>query len=54
MAFQTLIANTDVYKVSFFPQTIRDLNALPSSLISSAIDAEDCVAKFTSLVRARD
>ena len=27
---------------------------LPDSLISSAEDAEDCVAKFTSLVRARD
>ena len=54
MAFQTLIANTDVYKGSFFPQTIRDWNALPDSLISSAEDAEDCVAKFTSLVRARD
>ena len=24
MAFQTPIANTDVYKSSFFPQTIRD------------------------------
>ena len=45
------IANTDVYKGSFFPQTIRDLNALPDSLISSAENAEDCVAKFTSLVR---
>ena len=54
MAFQTTIANTDVYKGSFFPQTIRDWNALPDSLISSAEDAEDCVAKFTSLVRARD
>ena len=54
MAFQTHIANTDVYKGSFFPQTIRDWNALPDSLISSAEDAEDCVAKFTSLVRARD
>ena len=54
MAFQTPIANTDVYKSSFFPQTIRDWNALPNSLISSAEDAEDCVAKFTSLVRARD
>ena len=53
-AFQTPIANTDVYKGSFFPQTIRDWNALPDSLISSAEDAEDCVAKFTSLVRARD
>ena len=48
------LANTDVYKGSFFPQTIRDWNALPDSLISSAEDAEDCVAKFTSLVRARD
>ena len=54
MAFQTPIANTDVYKDSFFSQTIRDWNALPDSLISSAEDAEDCVAKFSSLVRARD
>ena len=54
MAFQTPIATTDVYKGSFFPKTIRDWNALPDSLISSAEDAEDCVAKFTSLVRARD
>ena len=54
MAFQTPIANTDVYKGSFFPQTIRDWNALPDSLISSTEVAEDCVAKFTSLVRARD
>ena len=53
LAFQTPIANTDVYKGSFFPQTIRDWNALPDSLISSAEDAEDCVAKFTSLVRDR-
>ena len=54
LAFQTPIANTDVYKGSFFPQTIRDWNALPDSLISSAEDAEVCVTKFTSLVRARD
>ena len=54
MAFQTPIGNTDVYKGSFFPQIIRDWNALPDSLIPSAEDAEDCVAKFTSLVRARD
>ena len=52
MAFQTPIANTDVYKGNFSPQTIGDWNALPDSLISSAEDAEDCVAKFTSLVRA--
>ena len=32
-------------------QTIRDWNALPDSLISSAEGAEDGVAKFTSLVR---
>ena len=54
MAFQTPIANTDVYKGSFFPQTNRDWNALPDSLISIAENAEDCVATFTSLVRARD
>ena len=50
MAFQTPIANTDVYKGSFFPQTIGDWNALHDSLISSAEDAEDCVAKFITLV----
>ena len=54
MAFQTPIANTDVYQGSFFPQTIRDWNALPDSLISSAEDTEGCVAKFTYLVRAMD
>ena len=54
MAFQTSIANTDVYKGSFFPRAIRDWNGRPESLISSAEDAEDFVAKFTSLVRARD
>ena len=41
MAFQTPIANTDVYKGSVFPQTVRDWNALLDSLISSAEDAED-------------
>ena len=45
IAFQIPIANTDVDKGSFFPQTIRDWSALPDSLILSAEDAEDCVAK---------
>ena len=53
-AFQTPIANTDVYKCSFLPQTVKDWNVLPDSLISPAEDAEDCEAKFTFLVRARD
>ena len=54
MAYQVPIANTDIYKYSFSPQTIRDWNAFPDSLISSAEGAEDGVAKFTPLVRARD
>ena len=54
MAFKTPIANTDVYKGSFLPRTVRDWNALSDSLISSVEDAEDCVAKFTSLMRGRD
>ena len=45
VAFQPPIANTYVYKGSFFPQTIRDWNSLPDSLVSSA--------EVTSLVRAR-
>ena len=54
MVFQTPIAGTDVYKCSLFYMTIRNWNALPDSLISSAEDAEDCAAKFTSLVKAND
>ena len=54
MAYQVPIANTDIYKCCFFLKTIRDSNALPGALISSAEGAEDGVAKFTSLVRTRD
>ena len=54
LVFQIPNASKDAYKKSFFPQTIRDLNVLPDSLISSAELSDDCVSKFTSLVRARD
>ena len=54
LAFQISPANKDVYKNSFFPQTIRDWNDLPESLISSSELSDDCVSKFTSLVRAWD
>ena len=47
-------ASKDAYLKSFFPQTIRDWNVLPDSLISSAELSDDCVSRFTSLVRARD
>ena len=57
LAFQTSFANTDIYKCSFFPQTIRDWNSLTDTLLSAAEGAEDrelsSVAKFTSLVRSR-
>ena len=51
MAFQTPIASTMFINVA--SSTIRDWNALPNSLISSAENAEDCVDKFSSLIRAR-
>ena len=54
LAFQTPFANTDIYKSSFFPQTIRDWNSLTDPVLSAAEGAEDSVAKFTSLARARD
>ena len=54
MAFQLPSASVEAYKCSFFPQTIRDWNVLPDSLISSAVLSDDCVSKFSSLVRARD
>ena len=54
LVFRIPTASKDAYKKSFFPQTIRDWNVLPDSLISTAELSDDCVSKFTSLVRARD
>ena len=48
LTFQTPITRTDIYKGSFFPQTIRDWNALPDLIISCAECAEDSMARFTS------
>ena len=53
-AFQIPSASKDIYQYSFFPQTIRDWNDLPESLISSSELSDDSVSKFISLVRARD
>ena len=41
LAFQIPSASKDVYKYSFFPQTIRDWNDLPESLISSSELSDD-------------
>ena len=41
LVFQIPTASIDAYKKSFFPQTIRDWNVLPDSLISSAELADD-------------
>ena len=54
LAFQIPMAGTDIYKSSFFPQTIRDWNLVTDSLITTSECAVDSVTKFTSLVRARD
>ena len=54
LAFQIPMAGTDIYKSSFFPQTITDCNSLTNSLISASKHAVDSVTKFTFLVRARD
>ena len=54
LTFQTPRAKTDIYKGSFIPQTIRVWNTLPDSVITSVEGAEHDVARFTSLVRARD
>ena len=43
LAFQIPSASKEAYKSSFFPQTIRDWNDLPDSLISSAEMSDDCV-----------
>ena len=54
LAFQIPMAGADIYKSSFFPQTIRDWNLVIDSLITASECAVDSVTKFTSLVRARD
>ena len=54
MAYQISYASKDAYKKRFSPQTIRDWNYLPDSLISAAELSDNCVSKFTSLWRARD
>ena len=54
MAYQISYASNDAYKKSFSPQTIRDWNYLPDSLISAAELSDNCVSKFISLLRARD
>ena len=46
LAFQLPSASKDVYMYSFFPQTIRDWNNLPESLISSSELSDDSVSKF--------
>ena len=52
MAFPVPYARTDIYKHSFFRDTIRDWNALLASIMSSAESSD--VARFTSLMRSRD
>ena len=54
LAFQIPSDSKEAYKSSFFPETIRDWNDLPDSVISSAEMSDDCVSKFASLVRSRD
>ena len=53
MAYQVPIPNTGIYKCSFSPRPFGTGMHF-QTLISSAEGAEDGVAKFTSLVRARD
>ena len=52
LAFQIPSASKDVYMYtcSFFPQTIRDWNDLPESLISSSELSDDSVSKFSPLL----
>ena len=54
MAFQVSYTRTDIYKYSFFSDTIRDWNALPASKIFSADSSEVSAARVTLLVRSRD
>ena len=52
--FQVPYARTDAYRHSFLPETIRDWNALRVSTVSSAECPDDCISRFTSLMRSRE
>ena len=52
--FQVPYARTDAYRQSFFPETIRDWNALPASTVSSTECSEDCISRYISLMRSRE
>ena len=52
--FRLLLLIQMFIKVASSPRLTGSGMPTPISLISSAEDAEDCVAKFTSLVGARD
>ena len=52
-AFQSPAARTDIYKGSFFPQTEIGM-PFQILIITSVEGVEDSVARFISLVRARD
>ena len=55
LVFQIHFASLDIYKFSFFPQTIRDWSDLPDALFTTAAMSSDYVDKFAAtLVRARD
>ena len=53
MAFQVPYARNDIYKYSFFPDTIRDSNALPPAIIS-LLKVWRTLSLVTSLVKSRD
>ena len=45
-------ARSDCYKFSFIPNTLRDWNGLPSSVIACAESAQNQVNKFRDLVKS--
>ena len=50
LAFKIPSASKDVYKYSFFPQTMRDGNDLTESLISSSELSDDSVSLSSPLL----
>ena len=49
--FKQIYASTDVFKNSFVPRTIKDWNSLDQSVLTSADNSSNKIAKFTELVR---
>ena len=51
LPFRQISTNSDTYKHSFMPRTIKDWNSVPSNIICQIQTAADPAKSFASVVR---